>query len=514
MAAVADDTAREVLRSSKDRSGRERSNERQQSDNHTAWSNLRFVGRPYREVGSASPFARRERDEFPQLLADLADGRFGARHLVMWEGSRGSRQVEEWLRLINSCEAARVLIAITDHERVYDPSRARARKELIDIANDAEFESRQLSARVRSDAATVAANGTPIGPATYGYRRVYDPNTKAFLRLEPDPVEAPVMRTVFAMLEQGHSAKAIAAHLTGQGIKTRRGRDMNPGQLVKWAKSVAYIGQRSHLSIDDWRALTPAERLANQTTVDAWEPLVTETQFWAVQHIIRNPARTTSDRPFRATHPYSLTIRCGACGGPAGVVKYRSPDGHYFCQPKGCCMVSKPPVDEIVDRAVVGYLSRPDIVARTLSSDVDDGTVAEARAEVERIRRERDDLYDAVGQGQVSVMMQARAEPQILARLAEAERRVVELSTPSELRGLIGPGEDVAVRWAAMPVPAKRRLAKLLLVPGVLGEVRLMPLPKGPGKMSIPVKDRVVWWVRCPGCEFEGTVAEVAAHSC
>jgi DNA invertase Pin-like site-specific DNA recombinase len=514
MAEVADDTAREVLRSSKDRSGRERSNERQQGDNHTVWSNLRFVGRPYREVGSASPFAKRERDEFPQLLADLASGRFGARHLVMWEGSRGSRQVEEWLRLINSCEAAGVRIAITDHERVYDPTRARDRKELIDIANDAEFESRQLSARVRSDAATVAAKGTPIGPAPYGYRRVYDPTTRAFLRLEPDPVEAPVMRTVFAMLEQGHSARAVAAHLTEQGVVTRRGREMSPAQLVRWAKSVAYIGQRSHLPVDNWRTMTPAERLAAQTTVDAWEPLVDERQFWAVQRIVRNPARATSSRPFRATHPYSFAIRCGNCGGPAGVVKYRSPEGHYFCQPKGCVMVFKPPVDEIVDEAVVGYLSRPDTVARTLSADVDDATVDEARAEVERIRRERDDLYDAVGQGQVTVMMQARAEPQILARLAEAERRVAELTTPSELRGLIAPGEDVAARWAVLPVPAKRRVAKLLLTPEVLGEVRLLPLRKGPGKMSVPVEDRIMWWLRCPDCEFEGPLDEVEAHTC
>lgn len=506
-------TARELLRVSRDKSGVERSNEQQQRDNHRRWS-FRFVGEPYREVGSASKFARKARDEFPVLLADLESGGFDADVLVMWEGTRGSRKVSEYVKLIDNCDAVGVLIAITEHERVYNPKNARDRKELIDIANDAEYESGKISARTRRDAAEVAASGTPIGPAPLGYRRVYDSETKEFLRLEPHPEEAPIIRELFALLAQGHSSREVARVFAERGWTTRRGNALVPSELTRIAKRVAYIGLRSHLSIDDWRNLTPAERLQQQSAVDAWEPLVPETQFWAVQKIIRNPDRLTSDRPFRATHAYSITIRCGACTGPLGVVKYRSPEGHYWCQKQGCCMVAKPPVDAILDAAIVGYLSRSDIVARALGDGkVDDAEVEAARGDVARIRAERDELYASVGRGEASATMQAVAEPMILARLADAERRVAELSTPSELRGLIEPGSNVAERWAAMPVPGKRRLVKLLLSPAVLGEVRIMPNPKGNGQVRLPPEERIVWIVQCPDCGFQGTLAELDDHS-
>jgi site-specific DNA recombinase len=503
-------TARELLRVSKDKSGRERSNERQQDDNHTVWG-FQFAGDPYREVGSASRFSRKERDEFPLLIGDLETGRFGADVLAMWEGSRGSRKVGEWVTLIDACVAARVLIAITEHERIYDPRKARDRKDLIAIANDAEFEAGQMSGRIRSDAAKVAAAGTPIGPAPLGYRRIYHPETKEFVRLEPHPDEAPIVRDLFSMLEEGHSARDIAAAFATRGWTSRRGNALPPSELTRIAKRVAYIGQRAHLSVDDWRTLTPAERLQRQTTVEAWEPLVSERQFWAVQRIIRAPERLTSTRPFRATHTYTGTLTCGGCGDPMSVALYRHPDGHYYCPKNGCCMIYKPPVDVILDAAVVGYLSRPENIARTTSDD--DETVNTARAEVERCRAQLDDLYATVASGNASASMQAATEKALLARLQAAETQVVQLLTPSELRGFAGPGVDVAQLWETMPVPAKRRTAKLLLSPVVLGEARIMPNPKGNGQVRLPVEERLVWVVECPDCGFQGSHAELDEHT-
>src|SRR5687767_7629761 len=102
-------TGREYLRVSFDRSGEERSNDDQHDDNVDIAAELGVaLGDYYSDVGSASSKGRSKRGDFGRLMADLTGGTFGADLLVMWEASRGSRQPEEWLNLINVCRAQSV----------------------------------------------------------------------------------------------------------------------------------------------------------------------------------------------------------------------------------------------------------------------------------------------------------------------------------------------------------------------------------------------------------------------
>lgn len=80
------------------------------------------LGDPYIDDGrSASRYARRRRDDFDRLVADLASGAtgrqsaFGADILMLWESSRGSRQVGEWVSFIELCEQRAVRIWVTTH---------------------------------------------------------------------------------------------------------------------------------------------------------------------------------------------------------------------------------------------------------------------------------------------------------------------------------------------------------------------------------------------------------------
>ena len=87
--------AREYLRVSQDRSGRQRSVEETHDDNQRAATAQGFtLGEPYREqhAVSASRYSTKTRDAFRQLLADLEADRFGAQVLILWESSRGSRR--------------------------------------------------------------------------------------------------------------------------------------------------------------------------------------------------------------------------------------------------------------------------------------------------------------------------------------------------------------------------------------------------------------------------------------
>jgi DNA invertase Pin-like site-specific DNA recombinase len=243
--------AREYLRVSVDKSGRERSPEEQHDDNErAAEANGWALGEPYRDVGSASRYANggngTVRPGFDRLVADLERGRFGAGVLVLWEASRGSRRLSEWARFIETCEAAGVRIHVTTHQRTYDVSNARDRRTLQEDGTDSEYESAKTSARARRASAAAAAEGRPHGRVPYGFRRRYNPDDGKLAAQEIEPVEAAVVRELFDRLEWGHSLRAIARDLETRGIRSRGGKVFSPEHLRSLAVADAYRAKRTH----------------------------------------------------------------------------------------------------------------------------------------------------------------------------------------------------------------------------------------------------------------------------
>src|SRR6266567_7515713 len=148
---------REYLRVSQDRSGRARSVEEQHDDNLKAAEAHGFSinGEAYSDVSlSASRYATKVRGDFGRLLADLGHGRFGADVLVLWESSRGSRKVGEWVTLIELCETAGVRIHVTTHGRTYDPGNARDRRSMLEDAVDSAYQSDKASDAIQRAAAS------------------------------------------------------------------------------------------------------------------------------------------------------------------------------------------------------------------------------------------------------------------------------------------------------------------------------------------------------------------------
>ncbi|MGH9212498.1 MAG: recombinase family protein [Acidimicrobiales bacterium] len=480
---------REYLRVSFDRSGRERSNSEQQDDNRRVWAGWEWAD-PYSDAVSASRYSKKARDDWGELIGDLRRDRFGADALVLWESSRGSRRVGEWVDLLDLLEARSVRVAVTEHRRIYDPANPRDRRSLLEDAVDAEYESAKTSGRLRRSRAADAAAGRPHGRIPYGYQRVYDQRTGLLLGQEPLDAEAAVVREVFARIRAGHSLRSIALDFEDRGLRTRSGHRFSPQRLRAMAINHIYVGERVHAP-----GATDNERRRGQGatyTKAEWPPLVDRRTWLAVQRILSNPARKTT-RPSRGKYLLSCQphVVCDVCGRYLSA-SYRNdaPSRIYVCHTKGCVRVKADDLDNVAEAAMLGYLSRPDNIAQLLDDSTDSDLEA-ARLEVAQIRAELDDLADQVGRGDLTPMLAARAEPQIRARLAAAEARETELSTPSALRGLIEPGEDVHQRWNAAPMSAKRRITRLLLVPHVLGELRVLRNPV-PGRPA-PIADRVAW---------------------
>ncbi|MGH3528719.1 MAG: recombinase family protein, partial [Pseudonocardiaceae bacterium] len=131
-------SARDYLRVSLDRSGRARSLEEQHADHaQVATEHGWTLGESYRDESvSASRYSRKTRDDFARLVADLENGQFGAQVLMIWESSRGSRRVGEWVKLLELCEQRSVSIHVVTHHRTYDPANGRDRRSLLEDAVD------------------------------------------------------------------------------------------------------------------------------------------------------------------------------------------------------------------------------------------------------------------------------------------------------------------------------------------------------------------------------------------
>lgn len=487
-------TGREYLRVSLDKSGRARSTEEQHEDNERETKNfgVTLVGEPYTDVDrSASRFARKAREDFGRLVDDLRADRFGADYLVLWESSRGSRRVGEWVELVDLLEQHQHKVFVTTHGRLYDPANPRDRRSLLEDAVDSEYESGKMSKRLRRAQAANAAAGRPNGPVPYGYQRRYDPVTRLLVAQEPHPDRAPVVRELYGRLLAGHSMRSIAADFNRQGIRNASGRPFTSSHLRSIATTPAYAGYRVH--VPDRGPARPPTSVAWATRVPAvWPALVEEPTWLAVQRLLESAGRRER-RPGRGVHLLSTIARCGECGGVLGV-RYYNGVLRYRCRPRTCVTVDQEPLDTLATELMLDFLADPEAFEMLASAAAREHEELErVRAELGPLRARLDELADAVAAGEMSARLAGRAEAEIQRQVNALEKQERALVAPHDLQGLMEPGPDVAARWLSAPMSTQRAVAALLLTPEWLGELRVMH-GSGAGPVKVPVDQRVVFW--------------------
>ncbi len=394
------------------------------------------------------------------------------------------------VNLLDLCERRSVLIHVHTHHRTYDPANGRDRRSLLEDAVDGEYESAKISTRSRRAAAANAVAGRPFGRIAYGYRRVFDHHTRQLIAQEPQPAEAAVVTELYERLVAGHSLRAFARDFQARGIRTRTGLVFTSQHLRSMALSPVYAALRAHRPAGHPGGRHAPVALENMYE-GQWPPLVSRADWLAVQQLLRCPHRKTA-RPGRGKHLLSMIARCARCAGTLAVT-YRGEQSEYFCRTKGCVRIIQSTVDEAAERVMLDYLARPDVVdALRAGEDHDDQELASVRDQLATARARHEELADAVAAGTLSMVFAARSEPALLAEIHRLEHRATELATPSALRGLIEPGADVARRWQTAPMSTRREIARLLLTPTLIGELRITPARNQGHRVA--TEDRIHWW--------------------
>ncbi|RIQ18829.1 recombinase family protein [Jiangella rhizosphaerae] len=192
----------------------------------------------------------------------------------------------------------------------------------------------------------------------------------------PDPVTAAVVVLIFEMYRDGFGLRAIAQHLTDQGMPSPSEHDprRNPHRDPRgWVHATvrAILANPAYRSVRVWGKQEKFESLVDPTDVAAgyvtrmrwrdpetWvvpekrthEPIVDDELFEAVQRRLHGGRRPRITRRAQAQRAYPLSglLHCGLCGFKmeAQHRASRSGDGpggnRYRCRPSGWQPARKP----------------------------------------------------------------------------------------------------------------------------------------------------------------------------
>jgi DNA invertase Pin-like site-specific DNA recombinase len=336
---------------------------------------------------SASSFATKERPGWLALRRMIEAG--FVQGVVVWAVNRASREVEDWSGFLNLCRRHQVLIHVITHDRTYDCSNPHDIKSLLNEGIDGWYESERRSIDVKRGVNGAKAEGRPLSGLAIGYRKVYD--GPRLVNLEEEPQGAAKIRTVFEMLDNGHSVTAVS-----------RATGFSQQQVRASARRMTYIAKR---------------RLADGTLVDCtWPPLVDADQFWRVQSVL-DSHRFAGQRWGAHKYLLSFIATCGGCGGPVTTGKQRG-ERIYRCAPKGHVVIGVERADNAVMFALLGHLIEPGVLERYLPSP-DTDAAAKAEADAARLRAELNDWLEAG----VSPQAYKRKEDELTPKISAAEER-------------------------------------------------------------------------------------------
>lgn len=411
---------------------------------------------------SASRYSKKTRGDFQQLLDDLDGGRFAAELLWLWESSRGSRKVSEWVVLLELCEQHGVVFYVHTHGRTYDPGNARDRRTLLEDAVDAEWETAKSSERIKRVVRARANDGRPHGRNLYGYRREYRirrNGSRELIAQVPDEDTASIVKEIFERIADGEGSQMVATSLTKRGIPTPRTATVwRKTSVHQIARNPAYLGERHHK-----RQLAKA---------DAWEPLVDRALYDRANAMLSRPERRPDITEPRIGHVLSGIARCGKCGGKmrwSGGGRSNRP--MYFCDDHHCIGRDASKLEGYVIPRVVAILAREQVAV----SDDPSPALIEAEAEVQALRTRLESFDLAAAEGQISGERLSNIERHLAPKITAAERRVKALRVPRllSLAKLDGPVQQV---WDDLDMKTRREL--------IANAVEVTVYPVGMGKRN------------------------------
>ena len=215
----------------------------------------------------------------------------------------------------------------------------------------------------------------------YGYRRNYDRHTKAFLSQDPDVLDGNGRAIEDSPAGWCGRSRAVRGREAADTLLPGPGRaeDTDAGQRIRMAAELTATSSATpptsrsgftSITMTAVRAAAAGALRAIRDGVEAqWPPLIDEETFWAVQRVLTDASRRTTDAlgwPARTKYLMSHIAKCGRCGASMARNKHHSAGSlfdRYVCGKSGHLSVRLDQLDWYAKRVMKRWLSDPDVYA-------------------------------------------------------------------------------------------------------------------------------------------------------
>lgn len=431
------------VRISKDQTGEAAGVTRQEEDCRALAARLGATVTAVYSDNDISAYTGAPRPGYRALLDRIAAG--GVDVVLVWHVDRLYRRMPELEEYITVSQGAPTHAV---HSGMLDLSTPSGRMVARQLGAVAQYESEQKAERQRRANRQRAEQGRHFG-------------TRRPIGFEVDgvtvrEVEAQAIRGAFGWVLDGVPLREIARRWNALGLRTPQAGNEWTGDVVSLVlRRPRLAGMRQYrgqIMTDASGAPVPTE----------WPALVDRETWQAVQARLTDPARR---RPPASQQLLSGVAVCDECGATIQSGGRRNGVRRYRCRAMGGHVYrSAPPVDEVVELAMIERLSRPD-AADLLAPPAAD--TAAVRAELAELAQRSDALAEAYAEGVVSLSQLKAANERAAGRRAALEARLPVPVSPA-LAALVG-AVDVGAEWRGMGVDARR------MVIDSLATVRLVP---------------------------------------
>lgn len=437
---------------------------------------------------SASRYAKKTREHFDRLVADITAGKIDI--IWMWMLDRSQRALKVYAELRDLCRERGMLWVVGG--RVYDLSNWMDVQALSFAAVQGEMLPDIISENVKRGLDSSAQAGRPAGLTPYGYRRVFDSRTRRFVRQVADTevrsatnakgvesayTRAGIVRELFRKAESGYPLIHLAQDLNFRGIPAPRGGKWGRSTIRRLLLNPAYIGIRRY----------KGEELDVEVL---WDALIETRRFYAVKRILTAPERKTT-RPARAKYLMSY-IAHSSCGGvmqarhitPKGIRNHKAIKKSYLtyiCE-DGCTAILARRFDKFVEDTIGAWLAQPGLAKRLAPID-EDAAVVNARTEIDRLDTLIEQWRRIAENGESDPVTITRTINGLKEGIAKQREIISHSEIPPVLRGRIG--ED-ASKFPGYDLAIKRQIIK-----GV-ADITVKPVKGDKGKIR-PVSKRIEW---------------------
>ena len=411
-----------------------------------------------------SAFNGKTRPGFEALLDAIKTGQVDS--LICWHVDRLYRSMKDLERLIDIADAARIQIRTVNGGDL-DLSNSSGRMVARILGSVARQESEHKGERQRAANAQRAEAGKwQTANRTFGYTAAGEP-------LEP---EASAFRSAVADVLAGKSIRAVAKEWNAKGLKTTLAGTTQKRNGTEYTIAGAWNSPRVRRLLVNPRYAALKVHQGKVIGKGDWTALIDEDTHRGLVAYVSDPARVICTSFVRKYIGSGVYI-CGRCGGkmraalPGGKGSGRT----YECRAHQHVVRRGEPLDEYVERVILGYLSEPDTrqrLAVMLHGD--------ERVDVEALHTRRaalqarlDDLAAMFAAGTIEGSQLQRGTSDLRKQLSGVDTVLAELSRSSPVVDLLAADGDLQEKWDRLTPDLKGKVLQEICT------VTVQPAPRG-----------------------------------